>query len=103
MFIIDLEINVIFKILLLIDEELPLQIVYNLQIQYMGYPLETVPSDVYYILGLQYWRVHQWNLLSGQVSLVLHSLFEKNLIQFVHKINVHDIHTHIHTRAHTWI
>lgn len=77
MLVIDLDINLILKILLLIDEELPPQIVYNLQIQYMGYPLETVLSDVYYILGLQYWRVHQWNLLSGQVSSVLHSLFEK--------------------------
>lgn len=48
-----------FKILLLIAEELPLQIAYNLQIQYMGYPLETIPSDEYCILGIQYWRVHQ--------------------------------------------
>lgn len=48
-----------FKILLLIAEELPLQIAYNLQIQYMGYPSETIPSDEYCILGIQYWRVHQ--------------------------------------------
>lgn len=71
--------NSSFKILLLIDEELPLQIVYNLQMQYMGYPLETIPLDEYCILGIQYWRVHQWNLLSGQVSSILHSLFERNL------------------------
>lgn len=54
-----LDLNLSFKILLLIAEELPLQIVYNLQIQYMGYPLETIPSGEYYILGTQYWRVHQ--------------------------------------------
>lgn len=74
-----MDLNLSFKILLLIDEELPLQIVYNPQIQYMGYPLETVPSDVYCILGIQYWRVHRQNLLSDQVSSILHSLFERNL------------------------
>lgn len=87
-----------FLILLLIVEEWPLQIVYNLQIEYMGYQLETVPSGVYCILGLQCWRVHQWNLLSGQASSVPHSLFEKKkLIQSDHSINVHMTHTAVQT------
>lgn len=59
MLVIVLDINLILKILLLTDEALPPHIVYNLQIQYMGYPLETAPSGVYYILEPQYWRVHQ--------------------------------------------